>query len=117
MDQGTIHHSHGPCEPPALEITQKLNRQIARWHGGLQDYNFKLQHVPGKLHTAADVLSCPAGADEGKDDNQQITMIPKAAFIRLVGPDSDGLIKHTITIIQNQYHTLMEEWSGIYPIE
>jgi RNase H-like domain found in reverse transcriptase len=36
---------------------RKLNRRTARWHGELQDYNFKLQHVPGKLHTAADALS------------------------------------------------------------
>jgi hypothetical protein len=26
---------------------------------------------------AADTLSQPVGADEGKDDNQQMTMIPK----------------------------------------
>jgi hypothetical protein len=48
---------------------QKLNCRTVRWHGELQDYNFKLQHVPGKLHTAADALSQPVGADEGKDDN------------------------------------------------
>jgi hypothetical protein len=46
-----------------------------------------------------------------------MTMIPKAAFIRLAGPDSDGSIEHTITIIQNHNHALMEEWTGIYPIE
>jgi hypothetical protein len=44
-------------------------------------------------------------------------MIPKAVFIRLAGPDSDSLIKHTITIIQNHNHTLMDEWEEIYPIE
>jgi hypothetical protein len=44
-------------------------------------------------------------------------MIPEAAFIRLAGPDSDGSIKHTITIIQNHNHTLMKEWEGTYPIE
>jgi hypothetical protein len=48
---------------------RKLNRQTARWHGELQDYNFILQHVPGKLHMATDTLSQPLGADEGKDDN------------------------------------------------
>jgi hypothetical protein len=95
----------------------KLNRCTAHWHGELQDYNFKLQHIPGKLHTAADALSRPTGADEGKDDNQQMTMIPEAAFIRLARPDSDGSIEHTITIIQNHNRTLMEEWTGIYPIE
>jgi Integrase zinc binding domain len=57
------------------------------------------------------------GANEGKDDNQQMTMIPEAAFIRLFGPDSDGSIEHTISIVQNQNCTLMEEWTGIYLIE
>jgi hypothetical protein len=90
---------------------------MVRWHRELQDYNFKLQHIPGKLHTTADALSRPTGADKGKDDNQQMTMIPEAAFIRLAGPNSDGSIKHIISIIQNQNHTLMEEWMGIYPIE
>jgi hypothetical protein len=66
---------------------------------------------------AADALSQPTGADKGKDDNQQMTMIPKAAFIRLAGPDSDGSIEHIITIIQNHNCNLMEEWTGIYPIE
>jgi RNase H-like domain found in reverse transcriptase len=96
---------------------RKLNHCTAHWHGELQDYNFKLQHVPGKLHTAADALSRPAGANKGKDDNQQMSMIPEAAFIRLAGPDSDGSIEHMITTIQNHNCTLMEEWTGIYPIE
>jgi RNase H-like domain found in reverse transcriptase/Integrase zinc binding domain len=96
---------------------RKLNHRTARWHGELQDYNFKLQHVPRKLHSAADALSRPTGANEGKDDNQQMTMIPKAAFIRLARPDSDGSIEHTISIIQNHNRSLMEEWEGIYPIE
>jgi RNase H-like domain found in reverse transcriptase/Reverse transcriptase (RNA-dependent DNA polymerase) len=78
---------------------RKLNRRTAWWHGELQDYNFKLQHVPGKLHMAADALSWPTGADKGKDDNQQMTMIPEAVFIRLFGPDSDGSIEHTISIV------------------
>jgi hypothetical protein len=96
---------------------RKLNRWTAWWHGELQDYNFKLQHILGKLHMAANALSRPFGANEGKDDNQQMTMIPKAAFIRLAGPDSDGSIEHTITIIQNHNCTLMDEWTGIYPIK
>jgi RNase H-like domain found in reverse transcriptase len=36
---------------------QKLNRHTAHWHGELQDYNFRLQHVPGKLHMVSDALS------------------------------------------------------------
>jgi hypothetical protein len=44
-------------------------------------------------------------------------MIPEAAFIRLAGPDSDGSIKHTITIIQDHNHALMKEWESTYPIK
>jgi hypothetical protein len=66
---------------------------------------------------AANALSQPPGVNEGKDNNQKITMIPEAAFIRLAGPDSDGSIEHTITIIQNYNLTLMKEWKGTYPIE
>jgi hypothetical protein len=101
MDHANLLH----WKPP-----RKLNRRTACWHRELQDYNFK-------LHTAANTLSRPPGADEGKDDNQQMTMIPKAAFIRLTGPNLDGSIEHTITIIQNHNRTLMDEWTSTYPIE
>jgi hypothetical protein len=46
-----------------------------------------------------------------------MTMILEAAFIRLAGPESDRSIEHTISIIQNHNRTIMEEWTGIYPIE
>jgi RNase H-like domain found in reverse transcriptase/Integrase zinc binding domain len=96
---------------------RKLNRWTVHWHGELQDYNFKLHHVLGKLHTATDALSCPSGANEGKDNNQQMTMIPEAVLIRLMSPNSDGSIEHMTTIIQNHNHALMDEWTNTYPIE
>ena len=34
----------------------KLNEQQARWYLKLQDYNFTLQHIPGKTNTKADIL-------------------------------------------------------------
>jgi hypothetical protein len=46
-----------------------------------------------------------------------MTMILEAAFIRLAGPDSEGSIKHTITIVQNHNRALMDEWTSTYPIE
>jgi Integrase zinc binding domain len=46
-----------------------------------------------------------------------MTMIPEAAFIRLTGPNSNRSIKHTITVIQNYNCTLMDKWTGTYPIE
>ena len=35
----------------------KLNRRQARWYLKLQDYDFTLQHIPGKTDTKADILS------------------------------------------------------------
>jgi len=35
----------------------KLNGQQARWYLKLQDYDFILQHIPGKTNIKADVLS------------------------------------------------------------
>jgi RNase H-like domain found in reverse transcriptase/Integrase zinc binding domain/Chromo (CHRromatin Organisation MOdifier) domain len=96
---------------------RKLNRRTTRWHGELQDYNFTLHHVPGKNHTAADALSRPPGVDTGKDDNQQMVMLPEPIFIHVFDADSDGSLEHTITVIQNAHYTLMKEWEGIFPIE
>jgi hypothetical protein len=36
---------------------QKLNDRTTRWHAKLQDYNFVIHHVRGKVNSAADVLS------------------------------------------------------------
>jgi hypothetical protein len=71
---------------------------MARWHSKLQDYHFTIQHVPGKLHTAADSLSRPPSSGLEKGDNQDIQMIPDEAFqpmaIRLADEDSDGSLAH-----------------------
>jgi RNase H-like domain found in reverse transcriptase/Integrase zinc binding domain len=96
---------------------QKLNRRTARWHGELQDYNFTLHHVPGKNHTAADVLSRPSGTDTGKSDNQQMVMLPEPLFIRIADEDSPGSVEHFITVVQNNNRTLMKEWEDTFPIE
>ena len=82
---------------------RKLNRRTARWHQELQDYYFELQHTPGRLHTAADALSRPVGSDEGKDDNQEVTMIPEAAFIQVLDEDSPNSLENAIIKTQQRY--------------
>ena len=89
---------------------RKLNRRTAWWHGELQDYNFEIVHTPGKVHMAADALSRPPGADEGKDDNQEITMIPESTFIRVTDEDSPGSIEHRIVEAQIQNKSTMTSW-------
>jgi len=58
----------------------KVNRRVARWYGELQDYWLEIHHIPGKTHPA-DMLSCPSNADKGTEDNQEVTVIPLAAFV------------------------------------
>ena len=38
------------------KATRKVNRCIARWFAEIQDYNLNIKHVPGKIHTAPDML-------------------------------------------------------------
>ncbi len=38
------------------KTSKKLNRRTARWHADLQEYNFVIKHVPGKINTPADEL-------------------------------------------------------------
>jgi hypothetical protein len=47
----------------------------------LQEYNYKIQHIPGKTNIPADILSQPSGMDQGEKDNQQITILAPHHFI------------------------------------
>jgi hypothetical protein len=88
----------------------------ARWHEELQDCHFTLHHIPRKNHTATDV-SHPPGTNMGKDDNQQMVMLPEPIFVCVANADSKGSLEHFITIVQNNNHQLMKEWKGTFPIE
>ena len=39
------------------KATRKVNRHVARWFTEIQDYNLIIKHMPGKIHTAPDMLS------------------------------------------------------------
>src|SRR5712671_3252291 len=60
---------------------RNLNQCTARWHADLQEYDYEIQHTPGKTNTSADALSPPPDADQGKDDNHRIAIIPPDRFI------------------------------------
>ena len=48
-----------------------------------------IKHVPGKLHTAADMLSRPPTEDKGEQDNNDLTLLPKEMFICQTNPELD----------------------------
>ena len=94
------------------KIPRKVNRRVARWFATLQDYNLVFKHVPGKLHTAPDMLLRPPGANHGEEDNQNVTLIPSESFIRVARDDSPTRtqLERDIAQAQEEHLTLMEAW-------
>ena len=59
----------------------KLNRRQARWYLKLQDYDFTLQHIPGKTNTKADILSRKYQVNT-KEDNKDIQLLKEELWSR-----------------------------------
>jgi hypothetical protein len=53
---------------------------MARWHLDLQEYDYEILYILGKENGPPDALSQPPGADQGKEDNQGITVLPPQKF-------------------------------------
>jgi RNase H-like domain found in reverse transcriptase len=57
-------------------------------------YNYEIQHISGKMNIPADILSQPPRADQGDNDNQQVTILrewhgfPKP--VRVTGAGTKG---------------------------
>ncbi len=60
---------------------QKLNHCMAQWHTDLQEYDFVIKHIPGKINTPADKLSCPPNSNQGKNNNQDQTLLKPNLFV------------------------------------
>ena len=69
-----------------FKAAQKLNRRQARWMQELAKFDFELRHVPGKKHIPADFLSQPFGENQGKDDNEDLVLLPPARFAQVEFP-------------------------------
>jgi len=52
----------------------KLNRRQARWYLKLQDYDFVLRHILGKMNTKADILSRKEQVNT-KEDNKDVQLL------------------------------------------
>ena len=61
---------------------QKISRRIARQVLEVEEYNIKLQHVPGKNNGRADALSRRPDYNQGTNDNRDVTVLPDKLFIR-----------------------------------
>jgi hypothetical protein len=59
---------------------QNITFHQARWQQILQDYNFKITHLPGKSNTIADLLSRRKDFEGGVNPNKQVTLLPEHLF-------------------------------------
>ena len=59
----------------------KLNGQQARWYLKLQDYDFKLKHIPGKTNTKVDILSWKDQVNT-KEDNKDVQLLKDEIWAR-----------------------------------
>jgi hypothetical protein len=74
MDHANLQYYHQP---------QKINHHMARYLADLADYQFTLVHKPG-VSNRADHLSQRPDYDEGKEDNEDMQVLPDKLFVNAV---------------------------------
>ena len=79
-------------------------------------FRSQIVHVAGRTHAAADALSRPPGVDQGKEDNQEVVLIPEDAFVRVMNSGSTDNLETKIIDAQNRCSTLMDKWDTSTPI-
>jgi RNase H-like domain found in reverse transcriptase/Integrase zinc binding domain len=72
--------------------SKNLNRCTAWWHTDLQEYDYNILYIPGKTNVPPDILSRPPDADQGKDDNKNVVIIPDEKF-KITTTNLEGKIK------------------------
>ena len=63
---------------------QKISRQVACQVLQLAEYNFEIHHIRGAANGKADALSRRPDCDTGENDNQDVTVLPDALFVRTI---------------------------------
>ena len=61
---------------------QKISRRVAYQVLQLAEYNFEIHHISGTINGKADALSRRPDYDTGERDNENVTVLPDALFIR-----------------------------------
>jgi hypothetical protein len=86
---------------------QNLNRRTARWHADLQEYNYEIKYISGNTNIPADALSRPPGANQGKEDNQDVTLISPERFANAARAtiDYDETTKHNLMVLYHDHPT------------
>lgn len=73
------------CNLQYFRTTCKLNPQQARGSAELQDYNFQIMYIPGKLQARSDGLSQKCNHDDGFKDNKDQILLNNNLFVKRTG--------------------------------
>jgi len=84
---------------------KKLNQHTARWHTDLQEYDFVIKHIPGKINTPVDELSQPPNADQGQDDNENQTLLKPELFIKNINSTPTETTKRQLMTLIHDHPT------------
>jgi hypothetical protein len=57
---------------------------VAQWHVDLQEYDYKIQYIPGKENGPPDALLRQPEVDKGQGDNQDVIVLPPEKFMASV---------------------------------
>ena len=94
---------------------KKLTGRTARWHEKMQDYNFKIVHIPGKRNGPADALS-RMHQEEAQEESKLTPLIPLKAFINVFKAGDPGTVEHEVMEAQQQHQSMLEQWEKMIPI-
>jgi len=79
------------------------------WHEKLQDYNFKIVHVPGKDNGPADMLLRMHQNEERKEP-KLTSLLPPDAFLNVFEAGNPGTLEHDMVTAQQKHKKLMKRW-------
>jgi hypothetical protein len=81
----------------------------------MQDYNFKIIHIPGKWNGPADTLS-RMHQEEEQEESKLTPLIPPDAFLNVFEAGNSGMVEHEVTEAQQQHWNTLEQWEKTIPI-
>src|SRR5713101_8101587 len=94
---------------------KKLTGRIARWHEKLQDYNFKIVHIPGKTNGPADALSRMDQEEENREP-KLTPLISSDAFLNIFEAGDPRMLEDEVVQTQRRYEDMINKWEKTLPI-
>jgi hypothetical protein len=81
----------------------------------MQDYNFKIVHIPGKRNGPADALS-RMHQEEDREESKLTSLLPPDVFLNVFEAGDPGTVEHEVIEAQQQYQDVLKQWEKTIPI-